>query len=234
MMAQETETRKLNRFTEVISSASIVVTLKKGNSPEVVVTTEGELENVITEVSDEKLKISRKTEDGFFNFNFSNDDIEVVVYYQEIEKLKVSSSSKMEVIDPIQAKELSMEVSSSGKLTLTAQVNSANVRVSSSGMLIANLEAEELTAKVSSSGNFTLKGDANIFEASVSSSGKISGDDFICSIANLNTSSSGKIVLHIEDEINAKASSSGKINYKGVPKLVTVNTSSGGKINSIN
>ncbi|MBK6266879.1 DUF2807 domain-containing protein [Marivirga sp. S37H4] len=234
MMAQENETRSLDKFTEVSSSASINVTLMSGDSPKVDVSTDGELEDVLTEVSNGKLKISRKSNDQKFGVSFNNDKIEVTVYFQEIEKLKVSSSSKMEVNDPIQSKNLEIEVSSSGKLSLTAKVQSADVSVSSSGKLDANIESENLTAKVSSSGKFDLTGDTNRLEASVSSSGSIKGDEFNCSIANLSTSSSGKIYLNIEDELSAKASSSGKINYKGTPKLVAIKTSSGGKVNSIN
>ncbi|GAA5036340.1 hypothetical protein GCM10011506_30740 [Marivirga lumbricoides] len=231
-MAQQRETRSLDSFTEVSSSASIKVTLVQGSSPKVDVSTDGELEDVLTEVSGNHLKISRKQNDSFFGSNYNNDKIEVTVYFQEIDRLKVSSSSKMEVKNLIKGKRLNAEVSSSGKLTFSADVEESDISVSSSGRLEAQINCKELEAKVSSSGKIEINGEADEFDATASSSGTINGDGFTCSIADLSTSSSGKISLTVASELSGKASSSGRISYKGSPKIVSVNTSSGGKINS--
>lgn len=233
MMAQQTETRNLESFNEVSSSASIKVTLIQGSSPKVDVSTDGDLEDVLTEVSGSHLKISRKPNESFFGSGYNNDKIEVTVYFQEIEKLKVSSSSKMEVKNIIKGDRLEAQVSSSGKLSFSADVEESDISVSSSGKLEANINCKELEAKVSSSGKIDLSGKANKLDGAASSSGNINGNDFSCSVADLSTSSSGKISLTVESEMSGKASSSGRISYKGTPKLLSINTSSGGKINSI-
>lgn len=233
MMAQQTETRTIENFTEVSSSASIKVTLVQGSSPKVDVKTDGELEDVLTEVSGNELKISRKPNDSFFGSSYNNDEIEVTVYFQEIEKLKVSSSSKMEVKNVIKGDRLEAQVSRSGKLTFNADVEESDITVSSSGKLEAKINGKELEAKVSSSGKIDLSGETTKFDGAASSSGSINGNDFTCSIADLSTSSSGKINLRVESEMSGRASSSGRISYKGTPKLLSINTSSGGKINSI-
>ena len=232
LMAQEKETRNLDNFTEVSSSASIKVILVKGNSPKVDVQTDGDLEDVLTEVSGDKLKISRAPQEGFFNISSNNDRIEVTVYYQEIEGLRVSSSSSMVVEGLLNTNSLTLDVSSSGKLKVNANAKTAYVEVSSSGKVDAIINADDLTAKVSSSGDLYLEGSSNDFKGKISSSGDINAEDFTCSNANISASSSGKIQLGVKNELVARASSSGKINYSGSPKVVDVNTSSGGKVNS--
>lgn len=232
LMAQEKETRNIDNFTEVSSSASIKVTLVKGSSPKVDVQTEGELEDVLTEVSGGKLKISREPQIGIFNITTKNEKIEVTVYYQEIEGLKVSSSSSMVVEGILNSNKLSLDVSSSGKLKVSARAQSAYAEVSSSGKIDADLNVTELNAKVSSSGKLNLTGTSEDFDAKISSSGYIAADDFTCINANIGASSSGKIKLGVKNELVARASSSGKINYSGTPKVVDINTSSGGKVNS--
>ncbi len=232
LMAQEKETRDLSNFTEVSSSASIKVRLVKGSSPKVDVQTDGDLEDVLTEVSGGKLKISRESQNGFFNISSNSDKIEVTVYYQEIEGLKVSSSSYMEVEGQLNSNRLSLEVSSSGKLKVNANAKTAYLEVSSSGKLEAKLTSREINSKVSSSGKVNLTGSSDDFEAQISSSGSISAQDFSCLNADISASSSGKIQLGVQNELVARASSSGRINYSGTPKVVDVNTSSGGKVNS--
>ncbi len=232
LMAQQKETRSLDTFTEVSSSASIKVTLVKGISPKVEVQTDGDLKNVLTEVSGGQLKISRESQDGFFNFSSNNEKIEVTVYYQEIEALKVSSSSSMVVEGILNSRKLSLDVSSSGRLKVSANAQSAFAEVSSSGKIDADLKVSELNAKVSSSGKLNLAGSSEDFEAKISSSGYIAADDFSTTNANISASSSGKIKLGVKNELIARASSSGRINYSGTPKVVDINTSSGGKVNS--
>jgi cytoskeletal protein CcmA (bactofilin family) len=233
IMAQERETRNIDSFTEVSSSASIKVTLVKGSSPKVDVQTDGDLEDVLTDVSGGKLKISRAPQEGMFNFSSNNDKVEVIVYYQEIEALKVSSSSYMEVKGTLNSNKLTLDVSSSGKLKVSANAKAGYVEVSSSGKIDAHLNTDQLTAKVSSSGKLNLTGSSDDFEGKVSSSGNVVAEDFSCFNAKISASSSGKIQLGVKNELVARASSSGKINYSGSPKVVDINTSSGGKVNSV-
>jgi hypothetical protein len=223
--AHETETRSLSDFTSVSSSQSIRVTLKKGSEPKVDVSTTGELEDVVTEVNNGNLKIEMES-----NMTFRNVEVEVTVYFQELESLKASSSSRMMSEDLIEANNMEIKGSSSARMDLNIKASNIEVSGSSSARIALSAEAVNVEAQVSSSCRFTLDGNAENFEAQVSSSGRIDASEFSCDNADLAASSSGRIELNVQEKLIAKASSSGKITYGGKPALVDANTGSGGKV----
>lgn len=223
--AQETETRSLSDFTSVSSSQSIRVTLKKGSEPKVDVSTTGELEDVITDVKGGDLKIEMAS-----NMTFRNVEVEVTVYFQELESLQASSSSRMMSEDLIEGNNIEIKGSSSARMDLNVKAANIEVSGSSSARIALSAEAGNIEAKVSSSCRFTLDGNAENFEAQVSSSGRIDASEFSCENADLAASSSGRIELNVQEKLIAKASSSGKITYGGKPAIVDANTGSGGKV----
>jgi len=223
--AQESEIRNVSEFTSVSSSESIRVTLKKGDEPKVEVSTTGELEDVVTEVNRGGLVIEMAS-----NKMFRNVEVEVTVYFQELESLKASSSSRMMSEDLISAGNIEIKGSSSARMDLNIKATNVEVSGSSSARITLSAEATNVEAKVSSSCRFSLEGNANNFEAKVSSSGRISATEFTCQNADLAASSSGRIELNVEEKLIAKASSSGKISYGGKPSIVDADTGSGGKV----
>ncbi len=230
LLAQKTETRKLSSFSEVHVSQSIKLTLKKGNTNSAEVSTNGDLEDVVTKVSGNMLKVEK--DQGWSMGN--SDRVEVIVTYTgDIEELKASSSAKIEVADRLKVKNLSVKASSSGRIQLAADVEEIEIAVSSSGDVMADINAEVADLQASSSGQVNIRGNCNELEASVSSSGSIRGNDFVCKSADLQASSSGSLSVYAENQMSASASSSGTIKYGGSPKIKSMNSSSGGKIKSV-
>ena len=232
VFGQSTEKRNLDKFSEVSVSQSIKLTLVKGNKNQAVVSTEGELEKVITEVDGDRLIVKIENKNNWYNN--SNDKVEVeVTYTEELTELKSSSSSTLTVEGVIESNSLAAKASSSSSMYFTAKVNSADIAASSSASIKASVQANELEAQVSSSATIKLSGSANSFEASASSSGDIKGKDFVANSASLKSSSSGSIYAEVKDELTASASSSGSVYYGGSPKLRNTNTSSGGRIKTL-
>jgi hypothetical protein len=226
--AQETETRTLSDFTSVSSSQSIRVILKKGSEAKVDVSTTGELADVITEVKGGDLKIEMES-----NNTYRNIEVEVTVYFQELESLKASSSSRMTSKDLIEASNLDIKGSSSARMELNVKATNIEVSGSSSARIALDAEANNIESQVSSSCRLTLNGNAENFEAQVSSSGRIDASGFTCQNADLAASSSGRIELNVQEKLIAKASSSGKITYGGKPSIVDANSGSGGKVSKM-
>ncbi|WKV13669.1 head GIN domain-containing protein [Marivirga harenae] len=226
--SQESETRSLSDFTSVSSSQSIRVILKKGDEAKVDVSTTGDLEDVITEVKGGNLKIEMES-----NKMFRNIEVEVTVYFQELESLKASSSSRMTSEDLIETSNIDIRGSSSARMDLNVKATNIEVSGSSSARISVEAEANNIESQVSSSCRFTLSGNAENFEAQVSSSGRIDASEFTCQNADLAASSSGRIELNVEEKLIAKASSSGKITYGGKPALVDADSGSGGKVSKM-
>lgn len=228
VQSQETETRSLSDFTSVSSSQSIRVTLKKGDEPKVEVSTTGELEDVITKVDGDDLVIEMAS-----NKTFRNIEVEVTVYFQKLESLRASSSSRMMSEDLIEANNVEIKGSSSARMDLNVKASNIEVSGSSSARVTLSAEAGNVEAKVSSSCRFSLDGNAENFEAQVSSSGRIDASGFSCDNADLAASSSGRIELNVQEKLIAKASSSGRITYGGKPSIVDVDSGSGGKVSKM-
>ncbi|MCV9386220.1 head GIN domain-containing protein [Reichenbachiella ulvae] len=206
-MAQEEETRSLDAFTEVSVGESIKVTLVKGSKNEAKIsTTNTETENVLTEVFGDNLKIHM--ESG----NYRNNEVTVVVTYSgEIEEVKVSSSARLNTKGVVKSEELAIKVSSSGRLEM-------------------ELDVDRLKVDVSSSGRASLSGNANTQVIEVSSSGRYEGFGLESKGVKADVSSSGRIEVSVSEELMAKASSSGRVVYKGAPEKVDADTSSSGSV----
>jgi hypothetical protein len=93
-----------------------------------------------------------------------------------------------------------------------------------------SLNVRELDVKVSSSSTVRLSGKAKYQDIAISSSGDLLAFNLDGEDADVRVSSSGKAEINIHGKLDAKASSSGKVIYKGNPEKVFVDTSSSGRV----
>lgn len=204
--AQQREERKLDSFREISVGEAIHVNLIKGSSEKAQIIANGiDLEDVITDVSGDQLRIHL---DGN---NYRNIDVQINLTYRELEEIGISSAAKVVAEDAITAASLEIEVSSAG-----------------SGEL--NLNAGNVEIDVSSAGNLELTGKADRLEVDVSSAGDLDAYELQCQEAELDVSSGGSANVNIANRIDARANSGGTIRYRGEPQKVFVNSNSGGSI----
>lgn len=208
LTAQNTETRKLDKFTRIDVGQAIRVELTQGNKHEAVVEVDGaELSEVITDVRGSTLVIKMKSN----NYNYRNVDVTVYLTLQDINRLEVSSAARVTSTNIIKVKELDIYVSSAGSATLAIQ-------------------SENITVDVSSAGKLELKGNTSSQDISVSSAGNYKGSDLTSKAAEINVSSGGKAEVTVSDKIDASANSGGTIRYSGNPDKVFVESNSGGSV----
>lgn len=226
LFAQNSEERKLDRFTEVSSSQSIDVILEKGSTNRAVVSTNGDLEDVLTEISGDELKIKMRP-----NKSYRNNNVKVTITYTEnLTELSASSSSSIDSRDLIESSELTVKASSSAKIKFKGEAREMEIHASSSADINGTVQAETLEIDASSSADIELAGTCEILDASVSSSADIEADDLTAQESKLRASSSGSIEVSVKKSIDARASSSGSIRYSGNPEKVFVDTNSGGSV----
>jgi hypothetical protein len=231
VLAQNEETRSLESFSEVSVSQSIKLTLVKGSENKAVVSTEGELEDVLTEVSGNRLSVKKASKNGW---STGNDKVEVrVTYTGDLNELKASSSARLDVEGTLTGSDIEVKASSSAYINFKATADAITIAASSSANVSADIQAQEAMVKVSSSGKIDLMGNATDLEGAASSSGRVRGDEFSCNKADLAASSSGSISVAVKDELKASASSSGRVIYNGNPRVKEMNASSGGKVKSV-
>ncbi len=205
-IAQDKDTRSLGSFDAISVGEAINVEITKGNKEEARVEVYGtDASNVITDVFGGRLRIRMA------RGNWRNVDVNVYVTYKELNEIDVSSAADLETTNMLVSERLEVEVSSAGDAKLMVQVAELEVRVSSAGDLTMEGSAEEQYVRVSSSGDYEAY-------------------DLRSKVAEVNASSSGDARVFVEDKLEADASSSGSVYYRGDPTKVYADSSSGGRV----
>lgn len=206
IFAQSRDTRNLNSFSELSVSEAIEVELVKGNTEKAEIEVRGtDAENVLTEVSGNRLKIHMASG------NWKNVDAYVKLTYRNLEEIHVSSAARVSTESAISSDRMEINISSAGRADLIFNVG-------------------QMEVDVSSAGNFDAEGNTNEIEVDVSSAGSMSAYELECRRADLAASSAGTIKISVSDEIDARASSGGSIRYNGNPAKERVSSSSGGSV----
>lgn len=138
------------------------------------------------------------------------------------EALKLSASSSGDVkLGKVECTDLEAEASSSGDVVLSAECRTVRLEASSSGDVeIKHLKAETVEGHASSSGDVILAGECRSAQFSASSSGGVQAKELVADQVVAKASSSGNVTCHVLESLDATASSSGSVNYKGDPKHI--------------
>jgi len=202
-----TEQRDLRGFNGVSTSAGINVELRQGDFDVKVEAESNIMEYVRTDVSGGRLEID-------FQGGKSIDTKRPVTIYVSLPELgytSASSSGKITGGTPFRGDELEADVNSGGRIKL-------------------DFEGNRLNAEASSGGSIVITGQGKRVRANASSGGKVSTGDFAAKEARCDASSGGGITVKVSEELNAEASSGGRVRYVGNPGYVNADTSSGGSV----
>lgn len=198
------EIRSVKNFNKLEITSGIDVRLSQGNEQKVIIyASEDIIDEVQTNVVNDILKISvnRLWFRGGAN-------VKADVTFTELTSIDVSAGS---------------DVESEGVITF----GNIDIEASSGSDLKLNLEASSLYLRVSSGSDAYLKGRTRNLEAKASSGSDIHAYDLEVEDAILECSSGSDIKTFVNGTLNVKASSGSDVHYKGSPRLMDVNTSSG-------
>jgi len=205
------DTRDISGFTGVKVSSGIDVYLSQGNSFEVKVEADENLQEVIlTEVEGNMLVV--KTERVTIRNAKSK---KVYVTLPELKHLGISSAGDCVGQTPFSCEDLRLSISSAGDLKL-------------------EVEAQRIDLDISSSGDADISGTADEFNVSLSSAGDLNAFDLVARIVDVGVSSAGDARVHATEEISMSASSAGNIYYKGDARVMHSQSSSAGNISHRN
>lgn len=200
------DTRELPEFSEVSVSNGAHVYLEKG----IGATARVEAEDNIME---------------FVKTEIRGDELHVYLDRCTINSKPVNVYVTFENID-------SLEVQTAGRIIGNSIIKSEDIKISSSsaGNIDVEVEAIDLTLESSTVGSITVKGKTDKLYADASSSGKINAFELVAEDVYATVSSAGIAQVYASDKFNADASSGGKVQYKGNPPEVEVDSSSGGTV----
>jgi hypothetical protein len=192
---QDKEARDVSSFTGIALGIAGDLYLTQGSPQKVMIQAESNLDNIETDVRDGVLKI--KTD----NWRQRVRGVKIWITVPEVEGLYVSGSGDILAETSIDADEIDLKVSGSGKIR------------------IPSLKADEIEAAISGSGDIILGGSADGMGVSISGSGNVFGERLEVSEGSIRISGSGSCGLNVTEELVATISGSGKVTYYGDPQI---------------
>ena len=143
----------------------------------------------------------------------------VDVYAPGIEAVSISGAARFAGMDKITASSFRLNISGYGKIEGSFECSDFSARISGSGEIDSNIVCKSLQIGVSGSGKITLSGQCNEMEIGISGSGDIIAREFPVNNANVRISGYGNVNIWVLDNLQANASGSGRIKYRGSPKI---------------
>lgn len=175
------ETRQIEKFSELKVSDGIDVYLTKGNSEEArIETRRADPEDVVTEVKNGRLHIYRRNSLPAFG------SAKVYLKFVDLTHIEASGGSDIECNGPVQAEELYIKASGGSDIELT-------------------VEAHYIDFSVSGGSDIEVKGSANTLTAKASGGSDLEAEDLIVQRGIVHVSGGSDVAVHVSDEIEINA-----------------------------
>lgn len=213
----EEQTRNVSTFSEISLRVAAKLHLKQSDKQSVkIVAKSSTLEELITEVKDEKLIIRFPNENLFWK-NFQPGEVNIYISCPEIKGLGISGSGDIIAEDEISTRSLDMGVSGSGNIRLE------------------NLKAGKIIGTISGSGDIALSGEtaAQDLSITISGSGNLKAMGFSADDVSVRIVGSGNVSIEAKKNLYVRLAGSGNVTYKGHP-LIDQSISGSGKVKNAN
>lgn len=210
------ENRAVGSFSAIEINAPIDAIITVGGATQTSVSLKGYanlLEKIKTNVENGTLVISK---DNVINF-YSDEDMIATITLPSINSLSIRGASDADIKGIVSGDKFVLKVSGAGDVSIE-KLNVNNFESSLSGAGDLKVEA----------------GVANIASFMVRGAGDISAYALACKKVDANVSGAGDIKVNVSEELNAKISGAGSINYKGHPKNVSSNIKGFGEVEEVN
>ena len=209
-----TSEKEVSSFDGVSVSSSATVNYHKSNETRVVVTVDDNLfQYVKITVKNNILHVG--TKNGTYSFT----TFIVDVYSPRVTDISISGSGSFENVEKIIESKVETKISGSGKIKGWFECDNFSIKISGSGKMDGNVKCTDFSSQISGSGNVNLTGDASHSDIHISGSGHFNGKGFSTYNADIRVSGSGNIHIGVEDYLKAHISGSGKVYYRGTPKI---------------
>lgn len=204
----KTETRNVGDFNAVKTSGSIDIEISQGDTYSVSVEDdENILPVIVTEVEGGVLNIHYKD-----NTSINQDHAKVYIKAPSLDKIISSGSADIAITDVVKNN------------------RRIEISVSGSGDIKGGVDAPEIVASIGGSGNVSLSGRTKEFEGKVSGSGDLNCGDLQSENTTVSVSGSGNAHVFASVSLNARASGSGDVYYRGKPSSPEIHTTGSGSV----
>ncbi len=207
--AQEKEQRTVSSFSKIEVSSGINLYITQGDELNLTVeSVKGEIHKIITEVSNNTLKIYNKRN---YNWGF-NHTPKVYLTVTQLQEITASGGSDVYCQNTINAERLKITTSGGADAYIDANTNEINI-------------------KSSGGSDIKIKGKTDKLIATASGGADINAHGLKAQIVDVNASGGADVSVWAEKELTAKASGAGDINYYGNPSIKNISESVAGDVN---
>ncbi|MCO4291253.1 DUF2807 domain-containing protein [Solitalea sp. MAHUQ-68] len=208
-----TEKRNATGFKGIKASNGVVVYITPGTSEAVSVTAnQDDIKRLRTEVKEGVLEIYVANKiSSWFNWKGENETYKVYVTAKEINSVVTSSGANIFSTSKIKTDKLIAQASSGSFIKFESESNDLNCE-SSSGAQMELIGGTKSSIIHTSSGSY------------------INASNYITETCTARSSSGSKMDINVVKQLDAEASSGGRIIYKGNPSNINQNTTSGGEV----
>lgn len=144
----------------------------------------------------------------------SGDDLDITLYYNNIELIDVNEGAMVSSTEPIKATAFKVSAQEGGKINV-------------------DLDVDKLKVSSVSGGEITLTGKASNQDASLGAGGFLLASKLVTSQTTVSVSAGGKADVNASTLVEAKVSAGGSIYIYGKPKQINQKTVFGGKIEEV-
>lgn len=230
----EGKSRKVEPFTGIEVSTGVKVNFTQSATQSVTVDVDPGMEqHISTVVENGILKISVVNK-GKQNLNFTR--IFVNVSAPHLNYLKTKSGSNLTTLNTVKEKNAHIITESGSSVTADFTVDDAvKLETNSGANLKLTLKTNHLDVKADSGANATISGKAKFASFEVTSAAHCNAQNLDADNVTVQASSAGNISVKATENLNAKASTAGTIQYTGNPKIINteISKSTGGKLKEL-
>ncbi len=147
--------------------------------------------------------------------------------------LEASSAGKIESDTVLEYPSLGMDISSAAQIDVDVVADEVDMELSSAAKFRGNVDAGALDMEMSSAAGCEVSGRADHLDVDISSAAAFRGYDLVSKVATVDASSASQVQLTVTDQFTADASSGAAIKYKGTPRDLHPDVSSGGSLRQV-
>ncbi len=206
--SQKSEKRDLSEFSGIKVGGGVDLYITQSDEFDVEVITDGDLDDIETEVSRGILTIQQRSS-SWFSWN---DQTEVRVSMPYLEYLSAGGGSDVVSRGTFRGDDFELDAGGGSDVELS-------------------LRFKNITVDCSGGSDVELEGETNFLELETSGGSDFDGGNLIAREAEIDTNGGSDATVYVEERIRARASGASDITYKGSPKYVDVSSSGGADIN---
>ncbi|STD58649.1 GIN domain-containing protein [Empedobacter falsenii] len=251
--AQITESRNIENFNEIICKSGVNINYYNSDSPKVIVETDKKenLNYIITSTKNNVLEVYVDTKN---QPNVTISKIDISVYGIALEKISMTSGSKISFEDNFKSNVLRIKETSGAQIVFKSlKTDHLEIDLSSGAQLNGNITSKTITSKMSSGSIWNAKINSKELSINSSSGSKVllegtteklsikAASGAMAELNNLKTeeadivaNNGSKITSWVCCKLSAEANTSGKIIIKGLPTNLKIKHDKLSKISNEN